>query len=287
MNHEHNIEWLKRRMEEYRSARNGMGEVVEDLDEIGKLGSGFVSIDDLEEVDIGQDGMVWLTYIIANILSVEKAEICGVLWEFSDCFAWSYTEMPGLSQDMVEHQLLIKQGFRPYKQTAKNFNPDVVSKVKEEVDRLLQAGFIWPCRYAEWVSNVVLAKKKNTGKIRVCVDFRNLNRVTPKDEYPMPVADILINSASGNRVISFLDGNAGYNQIFMAEGDITKTAFRCLGFVGLFEFVVMTFGLKNAGATYQRAMNLIFHDLLGLILEVYIDDVVMKAAGFQHHLANM
>jgi hypothetical protein len=286
MNHEHNIEWLKRRMEEYHSARNGMGEVVEDLDEIGKLGSGFISIDELEEVDIGQDGMVWPTYIIANILSVEKAEICGVLREFSDCFAWSYTEMPGLSQDMVEHRLLIKQGFRPYKQPARNFNPDVVSKVKEEVDRLLQAGFIWPCRYAEWVSNVVPVEK-NTGKIRVCVDFRNLNRVMPKDEYPMPVADILINSASGNRVISFLDGNAGYNQIFMAEGDITKTTFRCPGFIGLFEFVVMTFGLKNTGAAYQRAMNLIFHDLLGLILEVYIDDVVMKPEGFQHHLANM
>ena len=89
--------------------------------------------------------------------------------------------------------------------------------------------------------------------------------------------------ASGHRVISFLDGNAGYNQIFMAEEDTSKTAFRCPGFVGLFEWVVMTFGLKNAGATYQRAMNLIFHDLLGVILEVYIDDIVINSDDLENH----
>jgi hypothetical protein len=129
------------------------------------------------------------------------------------------------------------------------------------VERLLDAGFIRPCRYAEWVSNIIPVEK-NTDKIRVCIDFRNLNKATPKDGYPMPIADMLINNASGHRVISFLDGNAGYNQIFMAEEDISKMAFRCPGFIGLFEWVVMTFGLKNAGATYQRTMNLIFHDLL-------------------------
>jgi hypothetical protein len=76
----------------------------------------------------------------------------------------------------------------------------------------------------------------------------------------MPIADLLINSASGNKVISFLDGNAGYNQIFMAKEDVSKTTFHCLGFVGLFEWVVMTFGMKNVGATYQIAMNMIFSE---------------------------
>jgi hypothetical protein len=73
--------------------------------------------------------------------------------------------------------------------------------MKEEVDRLLQAGFIQPCRYADWVSNIIPVEKKNTGKIRICVDFRNLNRATPKEEYPMPVVDLLIDSASGNKTI--------------------------------------------------------------------------------------
>jgi hypothetical protein len=105
--------------------------------------------------------------------------------------------------------------------------------VKNKVDRLLQVGFIQPCRYADWVSNIVPEEEKNTGKIRICVDFRNLNRATPKDEYLMLVANLLIDSTSCNKMISFLDGNAGYNQIFMAKEDVSKTAFRYPGFIGL------------------------------------------------------
>jgi hypothetical protein len=86
----------------------------------------------------------------------------------------------------------------------------------------------------------------------VCIDFWDLNRATPKDEYPMPVANVLVNSASGNKVITLMDGNVGYNQIFMAKEDVHKTTFRCPGFVGLFEWIEMTFGLRNAGASYQR-----------------------------------
>jgi hypothetical protein len=137
------------------------------------------------------------------------------------------------------------------------------------------------------VSNIVPVEKKGTNKIRVCVDFMNLNRATPKEEYPMPIADVLINNESGHKMINFLNGNAGYNQIFMVKEDVHKTAFQCLGFVGLFEWVVITFGLKNTGVTYQRAMNLIFHDLLGVILEIYIDDVVVKLAGFHEHMTNL
>jgi hypothetical protein len=119
------------------------------------------------------------------------------------------------------------------------------------------------------------------------MDFRNLNRATPKDEYPMHIAEELISRASGHQMISFLDDNASYNQIFVVKEDVYKMAFYCPGFVGLFEWVVMTFGLKNAGVTYQRAMNLIFHDLLGIILEVYIDDLVIKSASFDSHVADL
>jgi hypothetical protein len=111
------------------------------------------------------------------------------------------------------------------------------------------------------------------------VDFRDHNRATPKDEYPMLVAETLINAAAGNKILSFMDGNASYNQIFMAPEDIYKTAFRVPGAVGLFEYLVMTFGLKNAGATYQCAMNYVYHDLISKLVEIYIDDVVVKSTS--------
>jgi hypothetical protein len=103
----------------------------------------------------------------------------------------------------------------------------------------------------------------------------------------MLIADMLINNASGHRVICFLDGNIGYNQIILAKEDMSKMAFCCPGFIGLFEWVVMTFRLKNAGATYQRVINLIFHDLLGIILEIYIDDVIVKLDSMDNHLADL
>jgi hypothetical protein len=86
--------------------------------------------------------------------------------------------------------------------------------------------------------------------MRVCIDFRDLNKATPMDGYPMPIADLIVDAAASYEVLSFMDGNARYNQIFMAIEDISKTAFRCLGHIGLFEWIVMTFGLKNAGVTY-------------------------------------
>jgi hypothetical protein len=104
----------------------------------------------------------------------------------------------------------------------------------------------------------VHVEKKGTKKLCVCIDFRDLNKATPKDEYPMPIADFLVNSASGHRILSFLDGNAGYNQIFMAKDDISKTAFICSGFVGLFEWIVMTFGLKKCWCYLSNGYELDF-----------------------------
>jgi hypothetical protein len=107
------------------------------------------------------------------------------------------------------------------------------------------------------------------------------------DGYPMPVADALVNATAGHKVINFMDGNAGYNQIFMAIEDIAKTPFRCPGHIGLYEWIVMTFGLKNVGATCQRAMNYIFHELIDRIVEIYIDDVVVKSKSYKEHLADL
>jgi hypothetical protein len=146
--------------------------------------------------------------------------------------------MPGLSRELVEHWLPIKPGFRPFAQRLRPFCPDLHPRIKEEIHQLLEANFIRPCRYVDWVSNIVLVEKKNSAKLRVCIDFRNLNRANPKDQYPMLVANILINNASGIRVNSFLDGNAEYNQSFMAKEDTSKTSFICPGFIGLFEWLL-------------------------------------------------
>ncbi|XP_048127821.1 uncharacterized protein LOC125312742 [Rhodamnia argentea] len=90
------------------------------------------------------------------------------------------------------------------------------------------------------------------------------------------MADLLIDSASSNEIMSLMDGHSGYNRIFIAAEDVHKTAFGCPGAIGTFEWIVMPFGLKNAGTTYQRAINFIFHDMIGKFVEVYIDDVILK-----------
>ena len=194
--------------------------------------------------------------------------------------------MPSLDRSIVEHRLPIKSRFRPHQQPTRRCNPNILPDIKAEITKLIEAKFIQQCQYADWISNVVPVYKKN-GKLRVNIDFRNHNKATLMDGYPMPVVDLLVDAAAGHRIIGVMDGNAGYNQIFMSEEDIPKTAFRCPGHVGLFEWIVMTFGLKNTGATYQRAMNFIFHEFISKIVEIYIDDVVIKSGDFIKHLADL
>ena len=145
---------------------------------------------------------------------------------------------------------------------------------------MLAAGFIKPIQHPRWLSNIVPMKKKNS-QIRYCVDFRNLNKTCPKDEFPLPNMDLLIDSAAGNALFSFMDGFSGYNQIKMAPKDVEKTAFRTP--MGNFYYTVMPFGLKNAGATYQRAMTVIFHDIMHQELEDYMDDIVVKSRRREEH----
>ena len=119
------------------------------------------------------------------------------------------------------------------------------------------------------------------------MDFRDLNIATPKDMYVMPIADMLVDFAANNELLSFMDGFSSYNQILIAVEDIPKTAFRCLGSIGTFEWLVMPFSLKNASATYQRAMNAIFQDMLGHHMEVFIDDIVVKSKRASEHVDHL
>ncbi|XP_072080195.1 uncharacterized protein [Arachis hypogaea] len=139
--------------------------------------------------------------------------------------------MPDLDCSLVEHRLALKPNARPVKQTPRCFAPEINEKIKEEIECLIKVKFIRTAHYVEWVSNIVPMMKKN-GKLRVCIDFQDLNNATPKDEYFMPMADMLIDSAAGNEILSFMDRYSGYNQIFITEDDVSKTTFRCPGGLG-------------------------------------------------------
>ena len=155
--------------------------------------------------------------------------------------------MLGINTNIVAHQLNVNPSFHPVKQKRRVFALERNTAIMEEVDKLLKAGFIREVYYPKWLANVVMVKK-STGKWRMCVDFTNLNKACPKDSYPLPRIDQLVDSTAGHKLLSFMDAFSGYNQIQMAEEDQEKTAF--ITSRGLFCYKVMPFGLKYAGATY-------------------------------------
>ena len=130
-----NSEWLQQRLEHYWAQTNDMCEAIEDFDDLSKLGQGFTSVDPLEEVDIGDGNVPRPTYVNKNLDPEFKFELINLLREYVDCFAWNYTEMPGLSRELVEHRLPIKPGFKAYKQPARCFNPLMYDRIKAEINR--------------------------------------------------------------------------------------------------------------------------------------------------------
>ena len=177
----------------------------------------------------------------------------ALLQKYRDVLAWTYDEMRGLDLGLVVHSLNVNLGVKPVVQPARVFHTEVEAQIIQEVKKLLIAGFIKTIKHPKWLSNIVPVKRKN-GQIRCCVDFRNLdfhnlNKICLKDEFPLPNIDLLIDSATGSSMFSFMDGYSGYNQIRMAPKDVEKTAFKTP--IGNIYYTVMPFGLKNAGATYQ------------------------------------
>ncbi|KAA3469334.1 protein NYNRIN-like [Gossypium australe] len=183
-----------------------------------------------------------------------KQDLAYLLREFKDVFVWSYQDMPGLSTDIVVHRLPIRVECKPVQQKLRRMMPDVVLKIKEEKD----------------------------GKVRMCVDYRDLNKASPKDNFPLPHIDTLVDNTVGYSLFSFMDGFSGYNQIKIHPEDMEKTTFIILW--GTFCYKVMPFGLKNAGATYQRAMVTLFHDMTHKEIEVYVDDMIAKSRTKNEHI---
>ena len=157
-------------------------------------------------------------------------------------------------------------------------------KIKEEVQKQLEAGFLSMINYPPWIANIVPIPKKD-GKVRMCVDYRDLNRESPKDDFPLPHINVLVDNTAQSSVFSFMDGFSGYNQIKMALEDMDKTAFTTPW--GTFCYRVMPFGLKNAGATYQQAMVTLFHDMIHKEVEVYVDDMIAKSQTEEEHLVHL
>jgi len=162
----------------------------------------------------------------------------------------------------------------PIKQKLRLIRTEWLLKIKEEFTKQLMVGFIKPVHQANWIANVVPIPKKD-GKVRMYVDFRNLNKACPKVNFPLPHIDVLVDNTAGNGFQSFMDGFLGYNKIKMAPRDTTKSTFTTEW--GIYCYTVMPFGLKNLGATYQRMATALLHDMMHNKVEVYINDMIVKS----------
>ena len=217
------------------------------------------------------------TLITANT----RCRLIELLSDFIDVFAWSYEDMPGLDREIVQHRLPLRPECKPVQQKLRRMRPEMILKIKEEVRKQWDAGFLSVAQYPEWVANIVPVPKKG-GKVRMCVDYRDLNKASPKDNFPLPHIDTLVDNTAKHNLFSFMDGFSGYNQIRMDPEYKERTTFITLW--GTFCYNVMPFGLKNVGATYQRAMVTLFHDMMHKEVEVYVDDMIAKSQEKEDHI---
>nr|XP_016454893.1 PREDICTED: RNA-directed DNA polymerase homolog [Nicotiana tabacum] len=173
---------------------------------------------------------------------------------------------------------------RTVRQMRRKFNAVINEAIREEVNKLLANGSVRESKYPQWVANVVMVQKKNR-KWRMCVDFTDLNKACPKDSFPLPHIDQLIDATAGHELLSFLDSYSGYNQILMEEEDKEKITF--ITHQRTYCYKVMSFGLKNAGATYHRLVTKMFKNQLGRTIEVYIDDMLVKSKRKEDHIYHL
>ena len=239
--------------------------------------------EDLDKVVIGDDPERFFQ-VGAQLPLQEKDQLVELLRRNVDVFAWDAYEAPGLDPKFICHHLNVNPSVTPKRQPPRCPSKEHVEAVKSEVTKLKQAGAIKEVFYPQWLVNTVVVKKK-IGKWWVCVDFTDLNRACPKDPFPMPRIDQLVDATVGHPRMSFLDAFQGCHQIPLATDDQEKTAF--VTPVGNYHYKVMPFGLKNAGSTYQRMMTKMFELQLDKNVEVYIDDMVVKSKLVSEHLANL
>ena len=186
--------------------------------------------------------------------------------------------MPGVPRELAEHSLNINPGAKPVKQALRCFGDKKCRTIGKELAKLLEAGFVREVIQTSWVVNPVLVPKKNTKILIMCIDYTGLNKHCPKDPFPLPRIDQVIDSTAGSELLCFLDAYSGYHQIRMRESDQLATSF--ITPYGTYCYITMPFGLKNAGATYQRTMQWCLHDQIGRNVHAYVDDIaVMSRKG--------
>jgi hypothetical protein len=155
--------------------------------------------------------------------------IQDLLAEYLDVFAWNHRDITGVHPELGELTIDLMLGAKAIRQRQHRMNPKYSLMVKEEIDKLLDAGFIYPVLNSEWVSPLVVVPKKpgldGKPKIRICQDYRKLNEYTKKDHYPIPFTDMILDIVAGWELYSFMDGYSGYNQIWIKKDDQLKTAF--------------------------------------------------------------
>ncbi|GKD66984.1 reverse transcriptase domain-containing protein [Tanacetum coccineum] len=187
--------------------------------------------------------------MIGSTLTEEgRNKLCGLLQRNLDIFSWKPADMTGVPRYIVEHRLNIREGCSPVRQKKRGQAADRNQAIQEEVGKLVE---------------------------RMCVDFKDLNKACLKDGYPLSEIDWKVESLCGFPFKCFLDAYKGYHQIQMAKEDEEKTAF--ITSQGTFCYMKMPFSLRDAGATYQRLVDKVFHKQIGKNLEVYVDDLVIKS----------
>jgi hypothetical protein len=193
--------------------------------------------------------------------------------------------MPGVPRNLIEHSLNVDPKATPKRQHLRRFADDRRDAIKKELAKLLAAGFIREVFHPEWLANPILVRKKNTNEWRMCVDYTDLNKHCPKDPFGLSRLDQVIDSTAGCDLLCFLDCYSGYHQIAIKEEDQEKTAF--ITSFGTYCYTTMSFGLKNADATYQRAIRACFTRQLNKNIEAYVDDVVVKTRNSDTLIADL
>jgi hypothetical protein len=172
----------------------------------------------------------------------------------------------------------------PIKQNLRVVNPKLKPLVKIELEKLKKVGIIFPIRHSQWISNPIIVSNKN-GDIHIFVDFRDLNRASIKDNYPLPNMEMLLQEVTSSTLMSRLDGFFGYNQVLVVEEDRLKIYF--ITPWETYAYVCMPFGMKNVGETFQRAMDCAFKYLIGKFMTDYQDDLIIHSTVREKHIKHI